>query len=162
NIPTYPQTSPTGPDGHDAQWYFQQAYAVAAAATDNPGPFALQDTYYAVNPAQKERDNEIVLYADHAEASDVDRGGSRTSSSGAAPDNSAVWMMPWNHTAVQSAADPDWHRVISSVQREASQHLRRPWTRMAPPIGVIEDTLGDKTNDSRYDGTFTTVYRGNW
>jgi hypothetical protein len=33
---------------------------------------------------------------------------------------------------------------------------------MAPPIGVIENTFADKTNDSRYDGTFTTVYRGNW
>ena len=42
------------------------------------------------------------------------------------------------------------------------RHLGRPWTRMAPPIGVITNTFADKTNDSRYDGTFTTVYRGNW
>jgi hypothetical protein len=33
---------------------------------------------------------------------------------------------------------------------------------MAPTIGAIENTFADKTNDSRYDGTFTTVYRGNW
>jgi hypothetical protein len=33
---------------------------------------------------------------------------------------------------------------------------------MAPTIGVIENTFADKTNDSRYDGTFVTVYRGNW
>jgi len=33
---------------------------------------------------------------------------------------------------------------------------------MCPTIGVIENTFADKTNDSRYDGTFTTVYRGNW
>jgi hypothetical protein len=33
---------------------------------------------------------------------------------------------------------------------------------MAPPIGVFTNTFADKTNDSRYDGTFTTVYRANW
>src|SRR5690606_20833881 len=161
-IPTYPETSRTDPDGHDAQWYFQQAYDAAAEAIDNPGPFALQDTYYDVNLAQNDRNNEILLYADHTEASEFYNGGSLTYGSGGAPDNFAVWMMTWNYTTIQSAADPDWNRVISSVQREASQHLGRPWTRMAPPIGVIEDTFGDKTNDSRYDGTFTTVYRGNW
>ncbi len=32
----------------------------------------------------------------------------------------------------------------------------------APTIDAIENTFADKTNDSRYDGTFTTVYRGNW
>src|SRR5690606_28328844 len=29
NIPTYPETARTDPDGHDAAWYFQQAYNVA-------------------------------------------------------------------------------------------------------------------------------------
>ena len=33
---------------------------------------------------------------------------------------------------------------------------------MAPPLGVFTKTFADKVNDSRYDGTFTTVYRGNW
>jgi hypothetical protein len=33
---------------------------------------------------------------------------------------------------------------------------------MAPPIGPFLTTFADKTLDSRYDGTFATVYRGNW
>jgi hypothetical protein len=33
---------------------------------------------------------------------------------------------------------------------------------MVPPIGVFENTFADKTNDSRCDGTFVTVYRANW
>jgi hypothetical protein len=33
---------------------------------------------------------------------------------------------------------------------------------MAPTIGAIVNTFSDKVNDSRYDGTFTTVYRGDW
>lgn len=162
NIPTYPETSRTDPDGHNAQWYYQQAYNVATAAIDDPGPFALQATYYDVNLGQNDRNKEILLYADHTQTSEFYNGGSLTYGSGGAPDNFAVWMMTWNYTNIRSATATDWSKTISSVQREAEQHLGRPWTRMCPTIGVIEKTFADKTNDSRYDGTFTTVYRGNW
>ena len=64
-------------------------------------------------------------------------------------------MMTWNYTVIRSSG-------VSSVQRAAEQHLGRPWTRMCPTINVIENTFADKTNDSRYDGTFTTVYHANW
>ncbi len=50
-------------------------------------------------------------------------------------------MMTWNYTNIRSSG-------VSSVQREASQLLGRPWTRMCPTIGVIENTFADKTNDS--------------
>jgi starch-binding outer membrane protein, SusD/RagB family len=89
------------------------------------------------------------------QASEFYNGGSLTYGGGGAPDNFAGWMMTWNYTNIRSSG-------VSSVQREAEQHLGRPWTRMCPTIGVIENTFADKTNDSRYDGTFTTVYRGNW
>jgi hypothetical protein len=162
NIPTYPETDRNDPDGHDAQWYFQQAYDVATAAIDNPGPFALQPTYYDVNVGSNDRNSEIVLYADHTQSSEYYNGGSLTYGSGGAPDNFAVWMLTWNYTLIRSGADASWSGTVSSVQREASQDLGRPWTRMAPTIGVIENTFADKVNDSRYDGTFVTVYRGNW
>ncbi|SFD69015.1 RagB/SusD family nutrient uptake outer membrane protein [Thermophagus xiamenensis] len=162
NIPTYPETDRVDPDGHDAQWYFQKAYDIAVEAIDNPGPYGLQETFYDVNLAQNDRNNEILLYADHTEESEYYNGGSLTYGSGSAPDNFAVWMMTWNYTNLRSATDPEWNELISSVQREATQALGRPWTRMCPTIGVIENTFADKTNDSRYDGTFTTVYRGNW
>ena len=71
-------------------------------------------------------------------------------------------MMIWNYTNMRSATKPDGTSTVSSVQREAVQPLGRPWIRMAPTINAIENTFADKTNDSRYDGTFTTVYRGNW
>ncbi len=162
NIPTYPEANRTDPDGHNAQWYFQQAYDVATAAIDNPGPFGLQPTYYDVNVGSNDRNSEMLLYADHTEKSEFYNAGSLTFGSGGAPDNFAGWMMTWNYTNIRSATKPDWTEVISSVQREAAQHYGRPWTRMAPTIGVITNTFADKTNDSRYDGTFTTVYRGNW
>jgi len=155
NIPTYPASDRTDPDGHDAPWYFQQAYDVAAAAIDNPGPFGLQPTYYDVNVATNDRNNEILLYADHTESSEYYNGGSLTYGSGGAPDNFAGWMMTWNYTNIRSSG-------VSSVQREADQELGRPWVRMCPTIEVIKNTFANKTDDSRYDGTFTTVYRGNW
>ena len=162
NIPTYPQADRTDPDGHDAQRYFQQAYDIATTAIDNPGLFSLQPTYYDVNLASNDRNSEIVLYADHTETSEQYNGGSLTYGSGGAPDNFAVWMLTWNYTLIRSGKDPSWSGTVSSVQRAATQDLGRPWTRMAPTIGVIENTFADKTDDSRYDGTFVTVYRGNW
>jgi len=162
DIPTYPETTRSDPDGHDAQWYFQQAYDIAVTAIDNPGPYGLMDTYYDVNLAQNDRNKEHLLWADHTEASEYYNGGSLTYGGGGAPDNFAVWMVTWNYTEIRSGTDPAWSSKISSVQREAEQHLGRPWTRMAPPIGVFTNTFADKTNDSRYDGTFTTVYRANW
>jgi len=155
NIPTYPETQRIDPDGHNAQWYYQEAYNVAVAAIDNPGSFGLMPTFYDVNLGQNDRNKEILLYADHTQASEFYNGGSLTYGGGSAPDNFAGWFMTWNYTNIRSSG-------VSSVQREAEQHLGRPWTRMCPTIQVIENTFADKTNDSRYDGTFTTVYRGNW
>lgn len=162
NIPTYPACERKDPDGHDAKWYYQQAYNVATAAIADPGNFGLLANFYDVNLGSNDRNKEILLYADHTETSELYNGGSLTYGSGGAPDNFACWMMTWNYTNIRSAVKTDWSSVVSSVQREATQPLGRPWTRMCPTINVIKNTFADKTNDSRYDGTFTTVYRGNW
>jgi hypothetical protein len=162
NIPTYPAAERVDPDGHNAQWYYQQAYDIAIAGIDSPGPFRLQPTYYDVNVATNDRNAEMLMFADHTETSELYNGGSLTFGSGGAPDNFAGWMLTWNYTNIRSASKPDGTTPVSSVQREAVQALGRPWNRMAPTIGAVENTFADKTNDSRYDGTFTTVYRGNW
>ena len=155
NIPTYPATNRTDLDGHDASWYFQQAYDIATTAIDNPGPFKLQPTFYDVNVATNDRNSEMIMFADHTQTSEKYNGSSLTYGSGGAPDNFAGWMMTWNYPNIQSSG-------VNSVLRAADQHLGRPWVRMAPTIDVVKNTFADKVNDSRYDGTFTTVYRGNW
>lgn len=162
NIPTYPAAQRVDPAGKNAQYYYQQAYDVAIAGIENPGPFRLQPTYYDVHLATNDRNAEMMLYADHTESSELYNGGSLTFGSGGAPDNFAGWMMTWNYTNIRSATNPNGTGAVSSVQREAVQQLGRPWNRMAPTINALENTFADKTNDSRYDGTFTTVYRGNW
>lgn len=156
NIPTYPECQRIDPDGHDAAWYFQQAYDVAVAAIENPGPFGLQESFWMVNAGPNDRNMEILLYADHTQENEFYNGGSLSYGSGGAPDNFAGWMMNWNYTDARSA---DNQAVINRI---AEQCYGRPWTRMAPPLGVFTKTFADKVNDSRYDGTFTTVYRGNW
>ncbi len=163
DIPTYPECPRTDPDGHNAQWYFQQAYDVSVTAIDNPGPFGLQPTFYDVNVASNDRNNEILLYADRTETSEFYNGSSLSYATGGAPDNFAGWMTQWNYTEITTNTSPNWSgAVVSSVQREAAQDYGRPWTSFAPPLGVFTKTFADKTNDSRYDGTFVTVYRGNW
>lgn len=156
NIPTYPECQRTDPDGHDAAYYFQQAYDVAVTAIENPGPFGLQESFWMVNAGPNDRNMEILLYADHTQEDEYYNGGSLSYGGGGAPDNFAGWMMNWNYTDARSA---DNQAVINRI---AEQCYGRPWTRMAPPLGVFTKTFADKVNDSRYDGTFTTVYRGNW
>lgn len=156
NIPTYPECQRTDPNGHDAAWYFQQAYDVAVTAIENPGPFGLQESFWMVNAGPNDRNMEILLYADHTQEDEYYNGGSLSYGGGGAPDNFAGWMMNWNYTDARSA---DNQAVINRI---AEQCYGRPWTRMAPPLGVFTKTFADKVNDSRYDGTFTTVYRGNW
>ena len=159
NIPTYPECSRTDPDGHDAAWYYQKAYDIAVEAIENPGVYGLEETFYNVNAGANDRNKEIMLYADHTQQDEYYNGGSLTYGSGSAPDNFASWMMNWNYTDVQAVADGS---KINPLIRVAEQSYGRPWTRMAPPHGVFTKTFADKTKDSRYDGTFTTVYRGNW
>lgn len=184
NIPTYPASPRTDPDGKDAQFYFQKAYDIATQAIDNPGTFSgattfgLENTFYDVHNGGNDRNREMLLYADHTQESELYNGAPIVTGFdgeiGNPPGrNSAVWMVTWNYTVLTSAPLPDGTgtgktttnplgSAVSSVQREAAQGLGRPYTRMAPPIGVFTNTFADKTLDSRYDGTFQTVYRGNW
>ena len=173
NIPTYPECARQDLDGHDAQWYFQQAYDVAKAAIDKPGPYKLQETFYDANLAINDRNSEIMLYADHDENEKYGNGGAGyVWGNGGSPENFAYLMTTWNYTemiAFYPDVDKDGKPITASlapVQREAVQALGRPWTRMAPIAdnfmegGVWEDAV--KEIDSRYDATFTLRYRANW
>lgn len=162
NIPTYPECQR---NSGEAQSYFQKAYDMAKAAINNPGPYALQATFYDVNVATNDRNSEIMLYADHDEDEKFGNGGAGYGwGNGGSPENFAYWMETWNYTEM-IAKDPEGNN-INPVQREAVQGLGRPWTRMAPIAdafmagGVWED--GVKAIDSRYDATFTLSYFTNW
>ncbi|HEY0039466.1 MAG TPA: RagB/SusD family nutrient uptake outer membrane protein [Flavisolibacter sp.] len=167
NIPTYPAASRTDPDGQSASQYFQKAYDVSVEAINTPGSYGLVDTYYDIHVATNDRNKEIMLYADHTQENALYNGSPITGfeSEVGTPSgrNTAVWMVTPNYTILRSASNANGTgSAISSVQREAAQSLGRPYTRMAPPIGVFTNTFAEKTLDSRYDGTFTSVYRGNW
>jgi len=180
NIPTYPDCDRTDPDGQNSQWYYQQAYTVATDAIDNPskgifgdnqtvGTFGLQPTFYDVNVATNDRNSEILLYADHTQESPFYNGSATGSnnldySTGpyTGPDNSSYWFQQFNYTGVQSSTSNTSWTGVASVQRLQNQSLGRPWTMNCPPQGVFYNTFKDKTNDSRYDGTFVTSYRANF
>ena len=162
NIPTYPECTR---EAGQANSYFQKAYDTAMAAINNPGPYALQPTFYDVNVATNDRNSEIMLYADHDEDEKFGNGGSGYGwGSGGSPENFAYWMETWNYTEMIAKAASG--ATINPIQREAVQALGRPWTRMAPIAdnfmegGVWEDAV--KAIDSRYDATFTLRYHTNW
>ena len=160
NIATYPECSRTDPDGHDAKYYFQKAYDTALEGIKNPGIYGLMDTYYETTSGEYDRNKEMMLYADHTETSEQYNQGSLTYGSGGAPDNFVSWMGCWNYT-VMVCKKKDGSNM-NPVQREAVQALGRPWTRMATPIDIFQNEFKDKVHDSRYDGTFTTRFHGNW
>ena len=163
SIPTYPEAQRVDPDGHNAQWYFQKAYDLSLEAINNPGPYGLQETFYDVNLGSNDRNKETMLYADHTESSAYfNEGNPNGYGSGWSPDNFGAWMMTHNYTNIRSSTSATTWNSVSSVQRAATQDLGRPWTRLAPTIEVLKNTFADKTLDSRYDGTFQTVFRGNW
>ncbi|MER3376067.1 MAG: RagB/SusD family nutrient uptake outer membrane protein [Allomuricauda sp.] len=155
NIPTYPDTPRTDPDGRDSQWYFQQAYNIALAGINNPGPYALQEYFYDVHLGSNDRNSEMMLYADRTEESPIYNGADLGWSGTDGSANTSVWMVTSNYTTISVDG-------VAAVQREADQSLGRPWTRMAPSINVFEETFAEKDLDSRYDGTFVSSYRGNW
>ncbi|MGN6637562.1 MAG: RagB/SusD family nutrient uptake outer membrane protein, partial [Mucilaginibacter sp.] len=162
-IPTYPAAPRTDPAGHDASYYFQQAYNVAVAAIENPGSAGLQPTFYDVNVATNDRNNEVLLYADHTQSSSLYNGGDLSYSTGGfGTDSFADWFEQWNYTGIHSSTSSTGWSAVSSVQRAATQSLGRPWTMLAPPQAVYKVDFADKTNDSRYDGTFVTRYRANF
>ena len=93
-----------------------------------------------VNAGPNDRNMEILLYADHTQEDEYYNGGSLSYGGGGAPDNFAGWMMNWNYTDARSA---DNQAVINRI---AEQCYGRPWTRMAPPLGVFTKTFADKVN----------------
>lgn len=157
NIPTYPECQRDDPDGHDANYYFQQAYELATYVIDNPGPFSLEPYFYDLFVGGNERNKEAVFYADYTQSSQTYGGG-----------YTGFWPTNFDYTLIRSSADgkfgPDgkWNNKFESIPRYAAQSYGRPYKCLAPVHGVFEHTFADKDFDSRYDGTFTTVYRATW
>lgn len=170
-IPTYPECSRADLDGHDYNWYFEQAYAVAKEAIDNPGPYGLMPTYYEVNLGKNDRNKECMFYADRTESDEFFNGGNLSYAGGSGTEQTTVWAPTWNYcnlrtykTAEGSIKNEKGEETNQTdpCKREAAQWAGRPWTRMAPVQEVFTDIFTDKDKDSRYDGTFVTVYRANW
>lgn len=159
DIPTYPLCDRVDPDGHDAAWYFQKAYDIAMDGINNPGPFGLEDYFYKVYLGSNDRNKEQVLYADHTEKSEQYNGSSLTYGSGGGMDNFASWMLQWNYPNMTAQSNSGQN--INPVLRTDNQFLGRPWTRMAPTQEALA-TFDNKNMDSRFDGTFTWIYRTNW
>lgn len=156
-IETYPACDRKALDGQSATQYFQKAYDVALDAINTPGAYGLCDTYRDVNVGSNDRNKEILLYADHTAENEFYNGAGWGWGNGAAPENFTPWMATCNFELVRDAAN---QQILK--RRADAQAYSRPWTRMAPTINVLRDVFADKKKDSRYDGTFTTVYRVNW
>lgn len=164
DVPTYPECQRVDLDGHDAAWYFQQAYDLAVEAIKSPGSYSLQDSYYDVTRAENDRNSEWLMWADHTHESEKYNGVQFEWPGEGGETNSAAWMATSNYTDMCARpVGQDWGKSVAPVQRATNdQFLGRPWTRMVPPREVFTEIFTDTKHDSRYDGTFTMSYKGNW
>ena len=157
NIPTYPSANRTDPDGKTAAQYFQLAYDTAVAAIDNPGPYGLQKTFYEVNVGSNDRNSEWLLWADHTETSATYNGDAVTGwANQTQTGNWSSWYTQWMYSNMQIDG-------MTVINRSDQQGLGRPWGRMAPTHEALRRFVdNDVDKDSRFEGTFSLVYRGNY
>ncbi len=169
-IPTYPETS--GRSASKAPGYFQKAYDTAMAAINNPGPYALEDTYYDLWVGSNLYSKEGLIFANYTTASQKYNGpGGLTGYQGGDGQNSSFWMMNPNYTNMQLATDDMpteikdgkerfTGKTSAAITRAGEQGYGRPWARMAPVHGVFYNIFNDD-RDSRLDVTFNMAYKQN-
>lgn len=154
------RNSKTDPDGKTPAQYFQMAYDVALEAIQNPGPFGLQPTFRDVNLASNDYNSEILLCADHTASSYVYDESTANSWGSNASNN-----LKSNRSSF--AMNMDFELSVNGnkfIYRQAVQELGRPWRLIAPTHEVFTKTfpVADRAMDSRFAGTFVTVYRANY
>lgn len=148
------------PDGKTPAQYYQLAYDVAMAAIQNPAPFGLQATFRDVNLATNDYNSEIMLCADHTASSYVYDESTSNSWGSNASNN-----LKSNRSCF--AINMDFELTVNNnkfIYRQAVQELGRPWRLITPPQEVFSTTfpVADRTIDTRFAGTFTTVFRANY
>jgi hypothetical protein len=162
NIPTWPEAPRTDPDGKTAEQYFQLAYDLSLEAINNPGPYGLMPTFFELHLAANDRNREMMFYVDHYQNTQY---GGFDAGNNATRTNYVSFMTTWQYDQIRVGDAANVGKIPNNfepVARDAIQEGGRPWARMAPTIGALKNTFADKTNDSRYDGTFVTTYFGNW
>lgn len=148
------------PAGKTSTEYFQLAYDTALEAIQNPGSFSLQATYRDVNDANNDYNSEILFCADHTPSSYIYDESTQNSWGTNVSNN-----MKSNRSSF--AMTMDFELQVNNnkfIYRQAVQDVGRPWRLLCPPHEVFTKTfsLADREIDSRFAGTFTTVFRANY
>lgn len=150
----------TDPAGKTPAQYYQLAYNVALDAIKTPAPFGLVNTFREVNLASNDYNKEILLCADHT-ASSYTYDESTSNSWG----SNASSNLKSNRSNFAMASDFELSvNGNKFIYRQAIQELGRPWRLIAPPREVFTNTfpVADRVIDTRFDGTFVTVFRANY
>ncbi|MDH6310122.1 hypothetical protein M2451_003014 [Dysgonomonas sp. PFB1-18] len=150
----------TDPNGKTTAEYFQLAYDVAINAIKTPAPFGLQATFWDVNVASNDYNSEILFCADHTSTDYVYDESTSNSWGANASDN-----LKSNRSNFVMASD--FELAVNGnkfIYRQAVQDLGRPWRLLVPTHEVFTKTFPavDREIDTRFNGTFVTVFRSNY
>ncbi len=153
-LKTYPECPR---NAGEAKTWFQKAYDLAVEGIENPGPFGLESSFYKVSLGQNDYNKEQVFYSDRTEKSAQYNGAPVTGWDQGT--NFVCWFHMWNYSA--ASCKDNTGAVTIPMQRTDSQFMGRPWTRLAPTHEALH-TFTDIDMDSRFDGTFTWIFRANF
>lgn len=154
------RNSGTDPDGKTPAQYYQLAYDMALGAIQNPSPFALQSTFREVNLGSNDYNSEILFCVDHTSSSYVYDESTSNSWGSNASNN-----LKSNRSSF--AMNMDFELAVNGnkfIYRQAVQELGRPWRLITPTHEVFTKTfpVADRDMDTRFAGTFTTVFKANY
>lgn len=153
-LKTYPECPR---NAGEAKTWFQKAYDLAVEGIENPGPFGLESSFYKVALGANDYNKEQVFYSDRTEKSAQYNGAPVTGWDQGT--NFVCWFHMWNYSA--ASCKDNTGAVTIPMQRTDSQFMGRPWTRLAPTHEALH-TFTDIDMDSRFDGTFTWIFRANF
>ena len=123
--------------------------------TKNSYEVALLQTYSEVIRPANERNNEIMFTCEHTETYAYNETAAGFGSGALNKDDRSLSYFVPNYQQFNLGRSGD--AGFLSRTKEYS----RPWTRLRPTAALLTNIFADKTNDSRFDASFQTVWLNN-
>ncbi|MDJ1501032.1 RagB/SusD family nutrient uptake outer membrane protein [Xanthocytophaga agilis] len=132
---------------------YQRAFETAKELIDNKSVYGLNllQDFGDVNKQGQEHSSESIFTVEHTSDLVFNESDVNAPASGLKENRSLYLFTPYYEIQTVGGKSP----VIRDM------NYQRPWRRFAPTSWLLNTAFADKTNDSRYDNTFRTVWFAN-
>jgi hypothetical protein len=123
--------------------------------TENSYGVALLPTYSEVIRPTNERNNEVLFTCEHTETYAYNETAAGFGSGALNKDDRSLSYFVPNYQQFNLGRPGDAGFLVRTKE------YSRPWTRLRPTAALLTNIFADKTNDSRFDASFQTVWLNN-